>query len=192
MVRTLLLALKNEKKHVNYRGKIKNYFCFVSGKVADHTSLLESRGHRLVTTSIAVPHAAQPVIPSTAASNNTNRRPSRSRGEQIFAMPGIKSFLSRRRNSGLEGPQSPLVARKENGASAAPVVRPASSLASLRKCETVLALTGYLRWVHRLLIYCCRLLKSLSFSISWSYFIMRMSSRHTPSTDLLIHLNKAA
>ncbi|CAH1113308.1 unnamed protein product [Psylliodes chrysocephalus] len=118
---------------------------YKEGKVADHTSLLESRGHRLVTTSIAVPHAAQPVIPSTAASNNTNRRPSRSRGEQIFAMPGIKSFLSRRRNSGLEGPQSPLVARKENGASAAPVVRPASSLASLRKCETVLALTGYLR-----------------------------------------------
>ncbi|XP_050517258.1 E3 ubiquitin-protein ligase RNF19A [Diabrotica virgifera virgifera] len=116
------------------------------GKVADHAALLEPRGRRVVTTSIAVPHASQPIGPSPSAPIINNQRPPKSRSEQLFGMPGIKSLLgTRRRNNGLEGPQSPLVSRKENGTSTMPAVRPASSLASLRKCETVLALTGYLR-----------------------------------------------
>ncbi|XP_074028231.1 probable E3 ubiquitin-protein ligase RNF144A [Leptinotarsa decemlineata] len=114
---------------------------FKKGKVADQTALIEPRGRRIVTTSTASPHA--PPSGSVPA-----RRPSRSRAEPLFAMPGIKSLLNgRRRNSGLENPQSPLVGkrRQANAGETVPVVKPASSLASLRKCETVLALTGYLR-----------------------------------------------
>ncbi|KAJ8948811.1 hypothetical protein NQ318_013463, partial [Aromia moschata] len=110
-----------------------------SGKVADHATLLEPRGRRLVTP-IAVPHAA-------AASPAPSRRP-RSRVDPLSAMPGIKSLLGgRRRNSGTD-PHSPLVRRAAGQAEvAAPAaaVKPAASLANLRKCETVLALTGYLR-----------------------------------------------
>ncbi|XP_057662100.1 uncharacterized protein LOC130897326 isoform X2 [Diorhabda carinulata] len=116
------------------------------GKVAEHASLLEPRGRRLVTTSIAVPHASQPIVASPSTPIINSHRSSRTRPEHLFGMPGIKSLLgARRRNNGLEGPNSPLVARKENGSSAMPTVRPAASLASLRKCETVLTLTGYLR-----------------------------------------------
>ncbi|XP_018567780.1 E3 ubiquitin-protein ligase RNF144A [Anoplophora glabripennis] len=117
---------------------------FKKGKVADHATLLETRGRRLVT-AVAVPHAASPSTPAPA-------RRTRSRVDPLLAMPGIKSLLSgggRRRNSG--DTQAPLVKRANGiGVAAAtgesvPVVKSASSLASLRKCETVLALTGYLR-----------------------------------------------
>ncbi|XP_065161605.1 probable E3 ubiquitin-protein ligase RNF144A-A [Atheta coriaria] len=61
----------------------------------------------------------------------------------FLAMPGLKSLVTRRRNSGSAEPSSvPLVRR--NGSSSN-LVRSAASLASLRKCETVLALTGVLR-----------------------------------------------
>lgn len=57
-------------------------------------------------------------------------------------MPGLKTLVTRRRNSGagLESSAVPLV-RKDAPAA----IRPTSSLASLKKCETVLALTGVLR-----------------------------------------------
>lgn len=103
------------------------------GKVADNTTLLDTRGRRIVPT-IAVPHA----------SPQTTRRP-RNRVD-LLAMPGIKSLLNKRRNSGENNTTSPLVKRDLNGGSTGgAIVKPASSLASLRKCETVLALTSVLR-----------------------------------------------
>ncbi|KAG5898064.1 hypothetical protein JTB14_001770 [Gonioctena quinquepunctata] len=94
---------------------------YKKGKVADQTTLLEPpRGRRIVTT--PSPHAPPSGVPASS------RRP--------------------RRNSGLDDPQSPLVVKRRQGNVGETVpaaVKPASSLASLRKCETVLALTGYLR-----------------------------------------------
>ncbi|KAJ8915856.1 hypothetical protein NQ315_004670 [Exocentrus adspersus] len=115
---------------------------YKKGKVADHATLLESRGRRLV--AAAVPHAPSPATPVVP-------RRSRSRVDPLLAMPGIKSLLSggasRRRGSGVET-HAPLVKRPNGVAAigeAIPIIKPASSLANLRKCETVLALTGYLR-----------------------------------------------
>lgn len=102
-----------------------------SRKVADSAALLEPRGRRLAT-SIPLPHAQV---------SNTNRRP-RNRFD-ILTMPGIKSLVKRRRNSGeTVETSSPLVRRNGSGGN---LIRPTVSLASLRKCETVLALTNALR-----------------------------------------------
>lgn len=103
-------------------------FLFVSGKVADNATLLDPRGRRLVNATASI-HAA----PSAS-------RRSRSKVD-LLAMPGLKSIVNRRRNSGSET-QAPLV--KQNGTSGS-LIKPAASLASLRKYETVLALTGVLR-----------------------------------------------
>lgn len=103
-----------------------------SGNVADSANLLESRGRRLVSTT-ATPHAPQ----------QPNRRP-RSRVD-LLAMPGIKSLVGRRRSNGSsesDNTAAPLVRRE---GSCSNLVRPSVSLASLRKCETVLALTGVLK-----------------------------------------------
>lgn len=67
----------------------------------------------------------------------------------FLGMPGIKSILNRRRNSG-EGADgdttsSPLVKTPKGGGDG---LKAASSLASLRKCETVLALTSVLRYAN--------------------------------------------
>ncbi|KAH0812594.1 hypothetical protein GEV33_010197 [Tenebrio molitor] len=98
------------------------------GKVADNATLLEPRGRRLVTT-----------IATTHASPSASRR-SRSKVD-LLAMPGLKTLVNRRRNSGTET-QAPLV--KQNGSSGN-LIKPAASMASLRKYETVLTVTGVLR-----------------------------------------------
>jgi E3 ubiquitin-protein ligase RNF144 len=100
----------------------------IIGKVADNATLLEPRGRRLVTT-----------IATTHASPSASRR-SRSKVD-LLAMPGLKTLVNRRRNSGTET-QAPLV--KQNGSSGN-LIKPAASMASLRKYETVLTVTGVLR-----------------------------------------------
>lgn len=133
--------------------------------------LLEStaRGRRTITTNpIPIPHAAATgrttslstpppfnsssstptAITSAVTPTTTSSGRSRPRNRvDILAMPGLKSLVSRRRNSG-SGPadtSAPLVKRDGSyNALVKPVgggVGKAGSLASLRKCETVLALT---------------------------------------------------
>lgn len=121
----------------------------ITGKVADQAALLEPRSRRIVTTSastVAGPHA--PPLAATAAPTPHQAPPTRrqsTRADALLAMPGIKSILSGgRRRDGQAETRSPLVKRK-GGAEHVAAVKPAASLASLRKCETVLALTGYLR-----------------------------------------------
>lgn len=102
------------------------------GKVADNTAIVDSRGRRLVT-SIAVPH----VSPSAS------RRP---RGKVDFkTMPSLKSLVTgnhRRKSSDLDSTQLPLVKPEENIGT---IVKQYTSLANLRKCDTVLAVTGALK-----------------------------------------------
>ncbi|CAH1366358.1 probable E3 ubiquitin-protein ligase RNF144A isoform X1 [Tenebrio molitor] len=107
---------------------IKQDLLHKKGKVADNATLLEPRGRRLVTT-----------IATTHASPSASRR-SRSKVD-LLAMPGLKTLVNRRRNSGTET-QAPLV--KQNGSSGN-LIKPAASMASLRKYETVLTVTGVLR-----------------------------------------------
>lgn len=96
-------------------------------KVAEQTSLSEARGRRLAAP-IPIPHA-----PTTGARRNRTR--------DLWAMPGLKSLVSRRRNSGAGTDSAvPLVRCDGNN-----IIKPAASQASLRKCETVLALANVLR-----------------------------------------------
>lgn len=98
-------------------------------KVADSASLLESRGRRLAN-NLPIPHA-----PASVPNSRRNRT--------FLGMPGIKALVSRRRNSGTTTePSAPLVRRNGSNGN---LLRPAVSLANLRKCETVLALTSVLR-----------------------------------------------
>ncbi|KAB0792573.1 hypothetical protein PPYR_14532 [Photinus pyralis] len=101
------------------------------GNVAEGSNLLDLKGQRVVSP-LAAPHASQ----------QSTRRP-RSRVD-ILAMPGLKSLVSRRRSNGSGSGEidtaAPLV-KKES----ANIVRSSVSLASLRKCDTVLALTSVLR-----------------------------------------------
>lgn len=138
-----------------------------SGKVAEHATLLEPRGRRIVTTStttassLTVPHAS----PTGTVFKANSRRPPRSRIAEplLTAMPGIRSLLNGRssRRNLLENSnqQSPLVVKtttavKHNGnetVSTPPpltpptIIHPAGSVTSLRKCDTVVTLTGLLR-----------------------------------------------
>lgn len=106
-------------------------------KVADISALFEPRGRRPTATvtrnsnaSIPVPHAP------------TTQQQKRNRARELLAMPGLKTLVTRRRNSGTGITEStaPLVNKKD----ATPSIRPTTSLASLKKCETVLALTSVL------------------------------------------------
>ncbi|KAI4470702.1 rbr family ring finger and ibr domain-containing [Holotrichia oblita] len=112
-------------------------------KVANSSSnLLETstRG-RILTNSIPIPHAATTVtssIPTTTTTTTTGRRP-RNRVD-LLTMPGLKSLVNRRRNSG-SGPDTSAPLVKRDGSYNALVKPTGGSLASLRKCETVLALT---------------------------------------------------
>ncbi|VEN46602.1 unnamed protein product [Callosobruchus maculatus] len=72
-------------------------------------------------------------------------------------MPGIRQLLGAPRGGANNGAgrredaaaRSPLVKRRAGGEQTPVVkpasIRPAASLASLRRCDTVVALTGYLR-----------------------------------------------
>lgn len=102
-------------------------------KVAEGAALLEPRGRRLNTAA---------VIPAThAPTTNAQKRP-RNRLD-LLTMPGIKSLVNRRRNSG-EGVETSVPLVRRDG-SVSNLIRPTASLASIRKCETVLALTSVLR-----------------------------------------------
>lgn len=119
------------------------YYFFISRKVADSVSLLESRGRRPVAlaagaattttttngsskTSIAVPHVSPPASASSATTKF-----------EFFEMPGLKSLVrgSRRRSSTTETPGGVPLVRRD--ASCGNIVRATASLASLRKFEPV-------------------------------------------------------
>lgn len=110
-------------------------------KVANSSLLEPSTRGRNLTNPIPIPHAATTTTPpatTAATTTTTNRRP-RNRVD-LLTMPGLKSLVNRRRNSG-SGPDTSAPLVQHDGSYNA-LVRPATgSLASLRKCETVLALT---------------------------------------------------
>ncbi|XP_018321250.1 probable E3 ubiquitin-protein ligase RNF144A-A isoform X2 [Agrilus planipennis] len=93
---------------------------------------MENQNHHLMTT-LATPHA-------------TTQKTCWPRSRVDFlAMPELKSLVNKRRNSGsgLEADStSPLVQNKPSSSSA---IRPSASLASLKKCEMLLASTGLLK-----------------------------------------------
>lgn len=113
-------------------------------KVADISTLLEPRGRRPIATT------TNSTTGATTKLNNTSipiphapTQQKRNRARELFAMPGLKTLVTRRRNSGAGITESavPLVNKKD----VTPSIRPTTSLASLKKCETVLALTNVLR-----------------------------------------------
>ncbi|XP_045462913.1 probable E3 ubiquitin-protein ligase RNF144A-A [Harmonia axyridis] len=113
-------------------GSKQEYIC-KKGKVADNTQTLEQRGRRLVT-SIPLPH----VSPSS---------PPRSCSKVDFkAMPGIKSFVgaaAKDRSPAEIETSLPLVKRDEHPRGE--IIKQCRSLANLRRCDTLLALTGVLK-----------------------------------------------
>nr|XP_022919933.1 uncharacterized protein LOC111428579 [Onthophagus taurus]XP_022919942.1 uncharacterized protein LOC111428579 [Onthophagus taurus]XP_022919950.1 uncharacterized protein LOC111428579 [Onthophagus taurus] len=88
---------------------------------------------------LPLPHAAT----SPAADKKTTTSTENNKRARIdfLTMPGLKSLV-RRRNSGESGDTSSPLMKKEGSCGA--LIKPAASLASLRKCETVIALTGVL------------------------------------------------
>lgn len=107
-------------------------------KVANSSSnLLEtSTRTRNLTNPIPIPHAA--TTTANSATTTTSRRP-RNRVD-LLTMPGFKSLVNRRRNSG-SGPDTSAPLVKRDGSYNVSGKPAGGSLASLRKCETVLALT---------------------------------------------------
>lgn len=97
-------------------------------KVAENATLIEPRNRRLNT-----------VLPAT---HSPVPNPRRARFD-LLTMPGLKSFVSRSRNSGEQVETSAPLVRRDGSVSN--LIRPTASLASIRKCETVLALTSVLR-----------------------------------------------
>lgn len=85
------------------------------------------------------PRRPAPALPPIHAPTSVRRTRNRL---DLFAMPGIKSLVSRRRNSGENVDTSAPLVRRDAPPT---LIRPTVSLASLRKCETVLALTNVLR-----------------------------------------------
>lgn len=101
--------------------------------MADNTQILEPQGRRRVT-SIALPHVSP--SPSRRSCSKVDFK----------AMPGIKSLVGSRDKygSGAEVETSlPLVKRDQQPKGQ--IIKQCRSLANLRKCETVLALTGVLK-----------------------------------------------
>ncbi|XP_030755406.1 probable E3 ubiquitin-protein ligase RNF144A isoform X2 [Sitophilus oryzae] len=122
-----------------------------TGKVAENAVLLDSppKPRPTITRAHNAPRPPplsfthQPVVPTHASPLHPPASPATE-----ATTPGGGGFLSRlrrgRRNSGGgSGETDQLV--KRNGQATGTVIKPAGSLASLRKCETVLALTSILR-----------------------------------------------
>ncbi|XP_060520153.1 uncharacterized protein LOC132698217 [Cylas formicarius] len=126
-------------------------------KVAEYVSLLDPSAPRIRPTKGGGRHSTSTPVPThTNAIQNPPAEPN-TRHSFIetavpaatqAAMPSLKSLLSKGRGAGGRNGENsnaatPLV--KTGNGEVPSVIKPATSLASLRKCETVLALTGILR-----------------------------------------------